>query len=37
MPISKCLKKIVIVIVTGSTEPDWRRKYRYKIIIMFMD
>jgi hypothetical protein len=28
MPISKCLRKIVIVIVTGSTEPDWERKCR---------
>ena len=37
MPMSKCLRKIVIVIVTGSTEPDWEKENVGKIIKMFMD
>jgi hypothetical protein len=37
MPMSKCLRKIVIVIVTGSTEPDCKKENVDKITKMFMD
>jgi hypothetical protein len=37
MPMSKCLRKIVIDIVTGSTEPDWEKENIRKIIKMFVD
>jgi hypothetical protein len=37
MPMSKCLRKIVIVIVTGSTEPDWEKENVGKIIKMLVN